>query len=118
MLSRFSRYTDFTSTSTATGLGTPTSDLDVAVVTATAKASCSFWMEDVAHQGKAAFNGGASYRVFRNVKDYGAKGEYMCRPRALVKLTRLQVMESWTTRQPLTQPSAAATVLDLSLIHI
>ncbi|KAK0726213.1 pectate lyase superfamily protein-domain-containing protein [Apiosordaria backusii] len=35
----------------------------------------SFWMEDVAHQGIAAFNPDKTYTVFRNVRDYGAKGD-------------------------------------------
>ncbi|KAK4180482.1 family 55 putative glycoside hydrolase [Triangularia setosa] len=35
----------------------------------------SFWMEDVAHQGIAAFNPDETYPVFRNVRDYGAKGD-------------------------------------------
>ncbi|KAI0341762.1 exo-beta-1,3-glucanase [Trametopsis cervina] len=35
-----------------------------------------FWMETIAHQGTAPFNSDAStYQVFRNVKDYGAKGD-------------------------------------------
>jgi glucan 1,3-beta-glucosidase len=36
---------------------------------------CSYWMEEIEHQGIAAFNPSASYEVFRNVKDYGAKGD-------------------------------------------
>jgi glucan 1,3-beta-glucosidase len=35
----------------------------------------SYWLADIAHDGYAAFNPNAStYQVFRNVKDYGAKG--------------------------------------------
>jgi len=35
-------------------------------------------MEDIQHQGYAAFNSNPSaYTVFRNVKDYGAKGEHL-----------------------------------------
>lgn len=37
--------------------------------------ACSYWMEDIKHQGIAAFNGNASYQVFRNVKDFGAVGD-------------------------------------------
>ena len=38
--------------------------------------NCAFWMEDIAHQGVAAFNPDPStYQVFRNVKDFGAKGD-------------------------------------------
>jgi glucan 1,3-beta-glucosidase len=32
-------------------------------------------MEEIGHQGIAAFNPNTSYKVFRNVKDYGAKGD-------------------------------------------
>jgi glucan 1,3-beta-glucosidase len=32
-------------------------------------------MEEIEHQGIAAFNPDTSYDVFRNVKDYGAKGD-------------------------------------------
>lgn len=34
-----------------------------------------FWMEQIAHHGVASFNNDTSYRVFRNVKDYGAVGD-------------------------------------------
>lgn len=38
-------------------------------------ADVSYWLAEIAHQGKAAFNPNpSSYTVFRNVKDYGAKG--------------------------------------------
>jgi len=38
--------------------------------------SCSYWMEDIKHQGIASFNANPSgYQVFRNVKDFGAKGD-------------------------------------------
>lgn len=33
-----------------------------------------YWLENIKHQGKAAFNSNSSYVVFRNVKSYGAKG--------------------------------------------
>jgi Endopolygalacturonase len=37
---------------------------------------CSYWLEDISHQGTAAFNDyPANFRVFRNVKDFGAKGD-------------------------------------------
>jgi hypothetical protein len=35
---------------------------------------CSYWLEDIQHQGVAAFNIDPMYQVFRNVKDFGAKG--------------------------------------------
>ncbi|KIY02080.1 uncharacterized protein Z520_02218 [Fonsecaea multimorphosa CBS 102226] len=38
--------------------------------------ACPYWLEDIPHQGIAAFNPhSSSYHVFRNVKDYGAKGD-------------------------------------------
>jgi glucan 1,3-beta-glucosidase len=37
---------------------------------------CDYWLADVKHQGIAAFNPSPdTYTVFRNVKDYGAKGD-------------------------------------------
>jgi glucan 1,3-beta-glucosidase len=35
----------------------------------------SYWLADIKHQGIAAFNPDPNYQVFRNVKDFGAKGE-------------------------------------------
>lgn len=37
--------------------------------------STPFWYEQIAHQGISAF-GPAGYQVYRNVKDYGAKGTW------------------------------------------
>ncbi|KAJ7184278.1 exo-beta-1,3-glucanase [Mycena filopes] len=42
----------------------------------TAAAGDAFWMQDIKHQGIAAFNSDpSSYQVFRNVMDFGAKGD-------------------------------------------
>jgi len=35
----------------------------------------SFWLQNIKHQGKSAFLGDSSYVVYRNVKDFGAKGD-------------------------------------------
>jgi hypothetical protein len=36
----------------------------------------SYWLADISKQGIAAFNSNpGSYKVWRNVKDYGAKGQ-------------------------------------------
>ncbi|KAJ7777561.1 exo-beta-1,3-glucanase [Mycena maculata] len=44
--------------------------------TGTAAATDPFWMANIQHQGIAAFNPSPStYQVFRNVKDFGAKGD-------------------------------------------
>ena len=40
----------------------------------TAAADQSYWYEQIAHQGISAFGAGG-YQVYRNVKDFGAKGE-------------------------------------------
>jgi glucan 1,3-beta-glucosidase len=40
-----------------------------------------YWLEDIKHQGLASFNPDPdSYQVFRNVKDFGAKGKqwFLC----------------------------------------
>lgn len=37
----------------------------------------SFWLEGVVHQGVAAFRKNSTYQVFRNVKDFGAKGLHL-----------------------------------------
>lgn len=48
-----------------------------AAVSGEAAADTAYWLADIAHQGVAAFNPNPSgYTVFRNVKDYGAKGEF------------------------------------------
>lgn len=38
-------------------------------------AASSYWVANVARNGKAAFNPDPNYKVFRNVKDYGARGD-------------------------------------------
>ncbi|KDQ16283.1 glycoside hydrolase family 55 protein [Botryobasidium botryosum FD-172 SS1] len=41
-----------------------------------ADANAPFWLETIAKRGTSAFNNSpSSYKVFRNVKDYGAKGD-------------------------------------------
>ena len=40
----------------------------------TEDSSTPYWLENIAHQGVSAF-GPSGYTVFRNVKDYGAKGD-------------------------------------------
>ena len=79
-----------------------------------------FWMEQIRHQGKAPFNPQAgSYRVFRNVKDFGAMGKHRM---ALASQNRpntngFQVMVSLTTRPPLTAPSAVVIDVRQEVVH-
>jgi len=38
--------------------------------------TCNYWLDDIKHQGIAAFNPDPeTYQVFRNVQDFGAKGD-------------------------------------------
>lgn len=46
----------------------------------TSSCSASYWFEQVQHQGKAPFNSNSTYVVWRNVKDFGAKGTSPCSP--------------------------------------
>ena len=46
------------------------------LTTGTAGPDDPFWLERIKHQGISAFNSApSSYQVFRNVKDFGAKGD-------------------------------------------
>lgn len=40
-----------------------------------ASASCFYWLDSIPRQGVAAFNTNSTYSVYRNVMDWGAKGE-------------------------------------------
>lgn len=40
----------------------------------TTSSNAHFWLEEISHQGVAAFRQNSTYQVFRNVKDFGAKG--------------------------------------------
>lgn len=41
----------------------------------TKRATGGYWLSQVAHDGTMPFSGDSSYRVWRNVQDYGAKGD-------------------------------------------
>lgn len=66
-----------------------------------------YWYETIKHQGISAF-GPSGYQVFRNVKDYGAKGKIQLKHFKVVDILicyLLQVMSSRMTRLPSTLQS-------------
>ncbi|KAJ5292368.1 Endochitinase B1 [Penicillium atrosanguineum] len=72
------------STSSPIALETP-----VVAIQATSETSddVSYWLADITHQGIAAFNSNPStYKVFRNVRDYGAKGDGVTDDTAAINL--------------------------------
>ncbi|KAF5017714.1 hypothetical protein F66182_10335 [Fusarium sp. NRRL 66182] len=55
----------------------PAPILEISVDTAavTVAAADSWWLASIERQGSVAYGGSPDYKVFRNVKDYGAKGD-------------------------------------------
>lgn len=74
VLSEYSAYTTHTAPAVeASGAFTP--QQAPAKFAAAAVTDPAYWFANIAHQGKSAFNTDTSYVVWRNVKDYGAKGD-------------------------------------------
>lgn len=63
----------------ALGLGAPVlaapAPAQAPAVQARQAGQSQWWLASIARNGKAPFNDDAAYKVFRNVKDYGAKGD-------------------------------------------
>jgi len=42
----------------------------------TSASTSGYWFANIPRNGAVAFNGNASYQIFRNVMDFGAKGTF------------------------------------------
>ncbi|KAF2143341.1 glycoside hydrolase family 55 protein [Aplosporella prunicola CBS 121167] len=56
------------------GASSPAAAVPVPAADAAAAAGSSYWLAEIERNGKVAF-GSSDYTIFRNVKDYGAKGD-------------------------------------------
>lgn len=76
VMSSLAAYTEFaTATATPVAATAAVNSTKHGPASPVAVADAPYWLASIAHQGVAAFNPNpAGYKVFRNVKDYGAKG--------------------------------------------
>ena len=65
----------FASPQAATNAAPQTAETPAPQSAATAGSSSSYWLSSIKRQGTVPFGGSSSYTIFRNVKDFGAKGE-------------------------------------------
>lgn len=49
--------------------------LDITLTTGDSSSSSSYWVANIKRQGTVAFGSSTDYQIFRNVKDFGAKGK-------------------------------------------
>ena len=74
-LNKYSNYTHYKGANSTSNVTVASGNLTrPAFQNLVAVSDPTYWLADVTHQGISAFNTDKSYQVFRNVKDFGAKG--------------------------------------------
>jgi hypothetical protein len=79
----------------------------------TTSSHAPFWLEEMKHQCVVAFRENSTYQVFRNVKDFGAKGSSLCALNLSMSAKPPKGMEYMMILRPSTSRSKAEVVVDL-----
>ena len=60
----------------ASPVASPQATTAASPTSAAAGISSSYWLANIQRQGTVPFGNSSSYTIFRNVKDFGAKGKF------------------------------------------